>query len=169
MMIVNKIPNAIQFTLTGPRVVLKNIEKKIQPIRPDLRRTRETTIGFSVSEDLLGDLGNGVRVTGFYPPNILIRLEEIVERYVSVKPTWKGNPADGQEIAVVRVTPAKVAVSGPRSLVQSLESVGTEPFDIQELKGAKEGLVSVEVDESQGFQLSRDKVVRVKVQTKKVK
>lgn len=168
MVIINKIPTHIQFTLSGPRVVLKNIEKKIQPIRPDLRRTRESTIGFSVSEDLLGDLGNGVRVVGFYPPNILIRLEEVVERYVPVKPTLKGLPAEGWEVGPTKVTPAKVAVSGPKGLLQLVESVGTEPLDIEGIRGAKEADIPVEVDTAQGFQLSRDKVVKVKVTLKKV-
>src|SRR4051812_37924478 len=81
VMITNRIPSHIQFTLSGPRVLLKDVEKKIQPIRPDLRRTRESAIGFAVSEDLLGELPPGVRVTGFYPPNILIRMEEVVEKY----------------------------------------------------------------------------------------
>jgi len=168
MMIVNKIPSYIQFTLSGPRVVLKNIEKKIQPIRPDLRRTRETTIGFSIGEDLLGDLGNGVRVTGYYPPNILIRLEEVIERYIPVKPTFRGKPADNFEVGTVKVTPPKVAVSGPKSLVEMTESVGTEPFDIDGLNQPREGLATVEVDETQGFQLSRERLVRVKVSPKKV-
>lgn len=168
MVVINKIPSHIQFTLSGPRVVLKNIEKKIQPIRPDLRRTRENTVGFSVSEDLLGDLGNGVRVTSFYPPNILIRLEEVVERYVAVKGNYKGFPAEGYEVSSVKVSPGKVAVSGPKGLLQLVESIGTEPLDIEGLKGSKEGVVSVEVDTSQGFQLSRDKVVKIKVNTSKV-
>ncbi len=167
MVIINKIPSYIQFTLSGPRVVLKNIEKKIQPIRPDLRRSRETTIGFSVSPDLLGDLGNGVRVTSFYPPNILIRLEEVVERYIPVKPTLKGLPAEGFEVGQVRVTPSQVAVSGPKGLLQMIESLGTEPFDVEGMKGPREGEVPVEVDTAQGFQLSRDKIVKVKVFTKK--
>lgn len=168
MVIINKIPSHIQFTLSGPRVVLKNIEKKLQPIRPDLRRTRETTIGFSISEDLLGDLGNGVRVTSFYPPNILIRLEEVVERYVSVKPTWKGSPGDGYEIGPIKVSPAKVAVSGPKGLLELVEAIGTEPFDIEGLKGTKEFEVPVEVDTTQGFELSREKIVKVKITTRKV-
>lgn len=168
MVVVNKIPSHIQFTLSGPRVVLKNIEKKIQPIRPDLRRTRETTVGFSVSEDLLGELGNGVRVTGFYPPNILIRLEEVVERYVTVKGNLKGFPGPGYEVRSVKVSPPKVAVSGPKGLLEMVEAIGTEPMDIEGLTGTKEGLVSVEVDSSQGFQLSRDKVVKLKVSTSKV-
>src|SRR5215210_1900531 len=37
VVLVNKIPQFIQFTLSGPRVLLKDIEKKTQPIRPDLR------------------------------------------------------------------------------------------------------------------------------------
>jgi len=168
MMITNKIPAYVQFTLSGPRVLLKDVEKKIQPIRPDLRRTRESTIGFAVSEDLIGELPSGVRVVGFFPANVLIRLEEIIERYVDVKPTFRGNPAEGYEISSFKVFPSKVAVSGPKSLLLALEYIGTEAFDIQDLKGVKEGIVSAEVDTNQGLQLSRDKVVRVRVSTKKV-
>lgn len=169
MMITNKIPPYIQFTLSGPRVWLKEAEKKIQPIRPDLRRSRDTTIGFSISEDLIGDMPVGVRVTSFYPPQVLIHLEEVVERYVPVKPTLSGSPSPGHEVANVKVSPTKVAVSGPKSLLQAMESVGTEPFDIQDLQGSKEGVVAAEVDAAQGLQLSRDKVIKVRVMTKKVR
>jgi YbbR domain-containing protein len=169
MMITNKIPSRIQFTLSGPRVLLKDVEKKIQPIRPDLRRSRETTIGFAVSEDLLGELPAGVRVTGFYPPNILIRLEEVIERYIPVKPSFKGNTAAGYEISVVRTVPAKVAVSGPKSSLEALDSVGTEALDIQDLKGPKDAVVSAEVDSNQGFSLSRERLVHVHVISRKVR
>jgi len=168
MVIINKIPSHIQFTFSGPRIVLKNIEKKLPPIRPDLRRSNETIVGFTISGDLLGDLGNGVKVTSFYPPNIIIRLEQLVERYVPVKATWKGSPAEGYELGTVKVTPAKVAVSGAKGLLALVESVGTEALDIEGLKGTKEFEVPVEVDSSQGFELSREKIVKVKVTTKKV-
>jgi hypothetical protein len=39
---------------------------------------------------------------------------------------------------------------------------------VQDLKGTKEESVAVEVDTSQGFTLSRDKVVKVRVSTKRV-
>jgi hypothetical protein len=169
MMITNRIPSHVQFTFAGPRVLLKDVERKVQPIRPDLRRTPETTIGFAISEDLLGDiLPRGVRVTGFFPPNILIRLEEIVERYVDVRPALVGKVAADHEIAAARAFPPKVAVSGPRGPLQMLTAVSTEPFDVEGLLGSKEGVVGVEVDPTQGFQLSRDKVVRVRVNTRRV-
>ena len=168
MMITNKIPSKIIFVLSGPRVLLKDVEKKLQPIRPDLRRSPETTIGFSISEDLLGDLPRRVRVTSYFPPNILIRLEEVVERYIPVKPILVGKLAENHELQSVRSIPSKVAVSGPKGLINRMKSVGTEPFDVEDLAGSKEGVVAVEVDASQGFKLSRDTVVRVRVNTREV-
>jgi hypothetical protein len=168
VMIVNKIPAYIQFTLSGPRVLLKDVERKIQPIRPDLRRGRDRLVTFSVSEDLIGELPVGVRVVAYYPPQVNIQLEEIIERYVPVSPTLKGATAEGYEVASVHCTPAKVAVSGPRSLVNQLDAVGTEPIDIEGLKTSKETDAEVEVDTSQGYELSRDKLVRVRVNTKRV-
>ncbi len=169
VMITNKIPGYIQFTFSGPRMLLKDVEKKLQPIRPDLRRTQESTVGFSISEDLIGELPSGVRVTNISPPNILIRLEEVVERYVNVKPTIVGAVHPGEEVGTVKAIPAKVAVSGPKSLLVALDSVGTEEFNVDDLQGSKEGVVAVEVDTTQGFQLSRDKVVRVRVTTKRAR
>lgn len=168
VMITNNIPSFITFTLTGPRVLLKDVEKRNVPIRPDLRQTRETSYVIAISEDLIGELPSQVRVTGFTPPNVLIHLEEVVERYVPVRPTYKGNPALGYEIGQVRVLPSKVAVSGPKTLIQSLEFVGTEPVDVTENQTLVEGIVGVEVDPAQGLQLSREKVVKVRISMKKV-
>lgn len=169
VVLTSKIPQFIQYTLSGPRVLLKDVERKLQPIRPDLRRTRETTLVLTISEDLIGELPAGVRVVGFYPPTILVRLEDVIERYVSVKAVFTGRPAEGEEIDKVVVTPAKVGISGPKTLVQSLDAVNTEPIDIEGLKGSRETTVAAEVDSSQGYQLSRDKTLRVRVTTRKAR
>lgn len=166
VVITNRIP-PIEFTLSGPRVLLKDVEKKVHPIRPDLRHTRESVVGFSIREDMIGDLPRGVRVSSFYPPNVLIRLEEVVERYINVNPSLRGAPAEGYELVFARATPLRVAVSGPKSLVQALGFVGTEPIDIEGLKGTRETEVAVELDSTLGYQLSREKLVRVRIVTQK--
>ena len=162
MMITNKIPDHIKFRLSGPRIWLKEAERRITPIQPDLRNTSETTIGFAVSEDLLVEkrLPKGVKVVYFSPPNILIRLEEVIERYVPVRASL--------EVGKVRVNPSKVAVSGPKSLVNSLEAVGTDAVDVQDLKGAKEVEIPVSIDAQSGLRLSREQVVKVRVSTRPV-
>lgn len=166
--IINSIPNSIEYTLSGPRVWLNELERRVQPIQPDLRRTRDTTIGFSVSEDLLGELPVGVKVLSFYPTQILIRLDELGEKYILVKPNLAGNPARGYEVVEVKTNPTKVAVSGPLSVLESLEAVGTQELSIENLKGNKESVATIEVDEQKGLKLSRESKVRVKVITRKV-
>lgn len=166
--IINSIPGFIEFSLSGPRVWLNELEKRIQPIQPDLRKTRDTTIGFSISEDLLGELPVGVKVVSFYPTQILIRLDEIGEKYIGVKPNLRGAPARGYEVSEVKTFPPKVAVSGPLTVLESLEAVGTEELSIDNLKGPKEVVLHVEVDDQKGLKLSRETQVRVKVFTKKV-
>jgi len=168
MMIVNKIPSSIQFTLTGPRVMLEAADKRIQPIRLDLTHTRQATNGFSVTEDLLGELPPGVRVTSISPPQVLIRLEEVVEKYIPVKATVTGKLPAGYEVVTVKTSPSKIAVSGPKGLLDSLEFIGTEAFNVEGANSNVEGSVDAEVDASQGFQLSRDKTVKVRVIVKKV-
>ena len=57
-----------------------------------------------------------------------------------------------------------------RQTIRDLRAAASErgrPIAIlQDLAGPKEGLVAVEVDESLGFQLSRNRTVRVRVLTK---
>jgi len=167
-MITNRIPTHIDFTLSGPRLLLKSVDKKLNPIRPDFRRNRESTIGFTISEELLGELPKEVRVVGFSPTSVLIRLEEVVERYLPVSPTLRGATESGWEIQSVTTVPSKIAVSGPKSLLGRVDSVGTEPIDIDHLTGVKEAEVLAEVDATQGFTLSRDSSVKVRIKARKV-
>lgn len=166
--ITNTIPSAIEYNLSGPRVWLNELEKRVQPIQPDLRRTRDTTIGLSISEDLLGELPAGVKVLSFYPTQILIRLDEMGERYVAVKPNIGGSPAKGFQVKSIRTIPSKVAVAGPMSVIEALEAVGTQEISIEQLKGKKDYTVAVEVDQQKGLKLSRETQVTVRVQVEKV-
>ncbi|MBY0370692.1 hypothetical protein K2X33_08400 [bacterium] len=166
--ITNRIPTHIDFTLSGPRLLLKTVDKKLNPIQPDLRRNRESTIGFTISEDLLGELPKEVRVVAFSPTNVLIRVEEVVERYIPVSPSLQGSTEAGWEVESVTVTPSKVAVRGPKSVLGRIDSVGTAPIDIEHLTGVMETEVQAEVDTVQNLALSRDGLVKVKIRTKKV-
>lgn len=167
--LLNRIPSQIQFTIVGPRVLLKDVEKKLQPIRPDLRNTRENTIALSMTEDLLDELPAGVKVTAIQPPNVVVRLEEVIERKIPVKPISLGATPEGWEVVSLRATPNEVAVTGPRSVVENLESVGTEPILLEDIDQSTSKEVTVEVDGSQGLQLSRQKVVTVKITMKRTR
>ena len=168
MIITNRIPSVITFTFSGPRLLLKGLHKRIEPIRPDFRKNRESTIGFTIGEELLSGLPGEIRTVGFSPTSVLIRLEEVVERYVKVSPTLVGRPGAGYEIASLQVSPNRVLVSGPRSALNRVDSIGTEPIDIMNFTGDMEARVNTEVDQSQGFRLPDQSGVVVKLRTRRV-
>lgn len=165
--ITSTIPSYIQYTLSGPRVLLKDVERKVQPIRPDLRKSQETTIPIGITEENLRDIPAGVRVISYKPTSFVVQLEEIIEKEIPVRPTLRGLPAPGFEIAQVQSSPAKIAVAGPRSKFDELDFIGTEVIDTQDISATKEVTAPVEVDPSKGFRLSREKVVKVKVVVRK--
>lgn len=167
MVITSKFPSYIQFKLSGPRVLLKDVDRRVQPIRPDLRRHKETVIPIAISEDLLGELPNGVKVVSYSPAILSLRLEEFIERKVSVKPTLQGNVATGQMVSKVEVDPPQITVAGPRSVIEELDSIPTEPFDTQDVHGTKEGVVAVEADASRGLRLPQLREVKVRIYTKR--
>jgi hypothetical protein len=64
------------------------------------------------------------------PAELRLALEKEVVRTVRVEARLKGQPEHGYELAQYSVTPMSVEVTGPRSVVQALQSAGTEEVDI---------------------------------------
>lgn len=167
MIITNKIPDTIEYTLVGPRVQLRDFANKLQPVRPDYRDRRDTIVPLKIDENILGELPSGVTVVSISPANLQIRLEKIIERAVLVRPSIQGEPLEGFEISSQLVAPQKVVISGPKSLVEAMEYVDTEPISVDQISDNMQGVYSIEIDESQGFRLLRDRVVRVELKVKK--
>jgi YbbR domain-containing protein len=71
-------------------------------------------------------LPQGIKVDGFQPSAIPIRLEEIVDRQLAVEPKLEGKPADGFEVYSVYPNKGSVVVRGPESRVNALQKVATE-------------------------------------------
>jgi YbbR domain-containing protein len=71
-------------------------------------------------------LPQGVKVDGFQPSSIQIRLEPILERQIAIEPKLEGKPAEGYEVYAVRPSKGSVTVRGPESRVNALQKVLTE-------------------------------------------
>ncbi len=71
-------------------------------------------------------LPQGVKVDGFQPSSIVIRIEPIIERQVVVEPKLEGKPPDGFQVYAVRPSKGTVVVRGPESRVLALQKLMTE-------------------------------------------
>jgi hypothetical protein len=64
------------------------------------------------------------------PAELRLALEKEIVRTVPVQARLKGQPEHGYELVQYSVAPMSVEVTGPRSVVQSLQSADTEEVDI---------------------------------------
>lgn len=81
------------------------------------------------------ELPNGLKLDEIQPNKIAVRLEKVEEREVDVKPDVENNLPEGLEIYSMSVFPGKVRVRGAESFVKSIDSISTEPIN---LEGRKE-------------------------------
>lgn len=72
--LLNRVPSKIQLSLSGSRIMLLAAQERIQPIRLDLSKTQDSTVSFSLSEDILGELPRGVRVLSITPSQLILEL-----------------------------------------------------------------------------------------------
>lgn len=72
----------------------------------------------------------GVRVRRVHPAHFRLRLVQAIEATLRVVPLVSGAPAPGHRVTAVRVHPIAVLVRGPRSTIETRESVSTTPVDV---------------------------------------
>lgn len=81
------------------------------------------------------ELPAGVKILGFSPATIPIRLEPTIELAIVVDVRLEGKLAEGYEVVSVSATPARVRVRGPSDRVRALPKAMTETVS---LDGRKE-------------------------------
>jgi YbbR domain-containing protein len=71
-----------------------------------------------------------VQIARINPRRILVRMEPLLKKEVPVSGNVYGEPAPGYRIGRVEVVPGSVTVEGPRSVVDPLLRLVTEPIDV---------------------------------------
>lgn len=76
------------------------------------------------------DLPTGVKVKEIQPSRIVVNLEPVEQKEITVQVETAGDPQEGFEVYGRTVSPTRVRVRGPASYVRSLSMVSTEKIDI---------------------------------------
>lgn len=133
--LVTQVPSTVRVTFRGSRSSLDDLRTDdLGAVELNLRRGTESFATFDPSQ-LRVPPGVVARVD---PPGIEVTWDDVVSREVPIVVPLDGHPVAG--FAVVgepSVDPTRVLARGPRSIVETLQSVKTESF---ELSGLVEGL-----------------------------
>lgn len=122
----NDPPRTVDVMLTGSRSKLDDLTSLDLVATVDISDQRAGERVLRLADKAKMPLPQGIKVDGFQPSAIPIRLEAIVERQITVEPKLEGKPADGFEVYAVHTDKGSVSVRGPASRVAALQKLMTE-------------------------------------------
>ncbi len=129
--IVGDVAGSLDIRVQGQERVLRDITvgKKVFGVL-DLSMTKAGENTVPVSPDDIRR-PSGVTVMHLSLSEVSVKLEPLMRRTVRLKPVLHGSPASGFRVAKVTVSPAKITVEGPSSIINTLDVLQTMPIDIQ--------------------------------------
>jgi YbbR domain-containing protein len=130
----NDPPRTVDVMLTGSRNKLDDLTSLDLVATVDISDQRAGERVLRLADKAQITLPQGIKVDGFQPSAVPIRLEEIVDRQIPVEPKLEGKPADGFEVYAVYPSKGSVSVRGPASRVNALQKVATESVWIADRK-----------------------------------
>jgi YbbR domain-containing protein len=122
----NDPPRTVDVMLTGSRNKLDDLTALDLVATVDISDQRAGERVLRLADKALITLPQGIKVDGFQPSAIPIRLEEIVDRQIQVEPKLEGKPDEGFEVYSVYPNKGSVTVRGPASRVNALQKIPTE-------------------------------------------
>lgn len=122
----NDPPRTVDVVLTGSRNKLDDLTSLDLVATVDITDQHVGERVLRLADRAQIALPQGIKVDGYQPSAIPIRLEEIVERQVPIEPKLEGQPANGFEVYSVSPNKGSVSVRGPASHVNALQKVLTE-------------------------------------------
>jgi YbbR domain-containing protein len=162
----NDLPERIYVKVRGSsaRMTLGSLQEVAVVL--DLKSvTRPGERTFSLDEDAI-DLPFGVELIRVVPSQLRLKFEKSITSEVPVQARLSPPPA-GYRISSQQVTPDRVRVAGPESLVRSITAAVTDPIDLSNTVASGEFRTAASLDDAH-VRMVGNPVVQVRVEIEKV-
>lgn len=141
--------NRVNLFVRGPSGKMNDTFLKDVTVVVDLERVSRPGDWTFNLDDRAVRIPAGLQLERAIPTQIRMRFEERFARDVPVQIRYAGNPMPGYRIARQEVWPEHLRVIGPRSRVEQLQSIDTDPIDLNGVIAEAETRVSTFVDDPQ--------------------
>lgn len=132
LIVVSGPDRAINATLRGPRTILDGVDEQRGRVALDLLAATPGEMRIELTPDMIRpELPRRLKLVRLEPQRLKVQVERLLRRRVPVRAELAGAPALGYMTAESSVRPAEVEVAGPKSKVEDLKEVRTEPIDMQ--------------------------------------
>src|SRR5215472_3555479 len=127
----NDPPDKVDVTLTGEsdKLAMLNPADLVATVSLSGVGSGDHVIRLS-SDRVKLDLREGIRIDGFQPTSVSVRLEPMIRRPIEVEIKFEGRPAAGFEVKDAIASPASVTLVGPASRVGRFDKAPTESISL---------------------------------------
>jgi YbbR domain-containing protein len=131
----NDPPGTVDVILTGSKDKLDRIGARDLAANVDLsdQKAGERVIKLTLDRVKV-ELQEDVKIQGFYPASVPIRLEPVVEVAMDVEVKFEGKLPEGYELTGVTINPAKIRLRGPSDRINALRKAITETVWLNDRK-----------------------------------
>jgi YbbR domain-containing protein len=131
MAVVGNVTGSLEVRVQGQERVLRDItigKKVFGVLDLSLAKVGENVVPLS-PDDIRRP--SGVTVMHLSQSEVRVKLEPLARRALRLKAVLHGAPAPGYRVRKSAVTPARIVVEAPESVMQTLDGLQTMPIDIQ--------------------------------------
>jgi YbbR domain-containing protein len=132
MVIANQVPDGISVRIRGSVALTRQIERRRLRFSLDLVEGSEGVNHFTLTPETLG-LPRDIEVTRMAPNSITVELEGIENKKFGLLPVIKGEPLPGFMIEDINLEPKSLELRGPKSILEGVNILWTEPIDVTRL------------------------------------
>lgn len=165
----NEPAGSVEVTVKGSPSLLDQMKLRDLVVTVDIsdQKAGERVVRLT-PEGVKMELPPGVKILGFRPASIPIRLEPTIELSLAVEVKLEGKLPEGFEVTSISANPAKVRVRGPSDRVSALQKAMTETV---RLDGRKESFslsnVAINIPDAKIDVLDPTVDIRVEIAEKK--
>ena len=132
--LVDPVPEKIQFRLVGPKAFIRNITTRIEdPIRANVKELKTGVFTHRIYSDSI-KLPMGVKVQAINPNVIQIKVEELKKRMASVRLETTGEVPAGFKVLRTEVLPAQLKIKGPKNRISGINVLPALPIDLSSIR-----------------------------------
>ncbi|MEA2084966.1 MAG: CdaR family protein [Thermodesulfobacteriota bacterium] len=147
LVISNQFKKELEVTVSGPRGLIRGISS--QDVSRSVNLSKATP-GTEVIHNELDSIRfpRGIRVLRIQPANIILLLDRLIQKELTIKYITRGSPAKNYELVSILLDPPSITLTGPQALLGNEDFLTTTPIDISGLNGPSLRQVSLDLKSS---------------------
>ncbi|MEM7050181.1 MAG: CdaR family protein [Acidobacteriota bacterium] len=119
----------ISIILSGPDTLISELDERQVRVRLDLSEESPGVASINLTPDDVS-MPDGFQIVAITPSQVQLEVDQKQTLNLPIEPVFVGEPAAGALLGDYRVIPSQILVEGPRSRLERITALATQPIDL---------------------------------------